>query len=82
MPDPAALGVPVQYSPGFARGPEPGASRGPGIHRPGVCPAEEKAQQLHRAVCVFGTGQACEPPKGAAHLGGVGAEMSHARGDV
>ena len=45
-------------------------------------PAEEKAQPVHGAVCVFGTGQAGEPSKGAAHPGDVGAEPYHARGDV
>jgi hypothetical protein len=44
--------------------------------------AQEKTQQLHGAVCVFGTGQADEPSKGAAHPDGMGAEASHARGDV
>jgi hypothetical protein len=76
------LGVSIQHGPGFAHGAEPGASPGSGIYHPGVCPAEEKAQQLHGAVCVFRAGQACEPSKGAAHPDGVGAELSHARGAV
>jgi hypothetical protein len=82
VPDPAALGVPVQYGPGFAHRTEPGASPGPGIHHPGVCPAQEKTQPVHGAVCVFGTGQACEPSKGTAHPDGLAAEQSHACGDV
>jgi hypothetical protein len=32
------------HGPGFAHGPELASSRDPGIHHPGVCPAEEKAQ--------------------------------------
>jgi len=46
-----------------------------------VCPAEEKTQPVHGAVCVFGTGQACEPSKGASHPDGMAAEPSHASGD-
>jgi hypothetical protein len=45
-------------------------------------PDPEKTQQLHGAVCVFRTGQACEPSKGTAHPDGMAAELSHACGDV
>jgi hypothetical protein len=45
-------------------------------------PAEEKAQQLNGAVCIFRAGQACQPSKGTAYPDGMGTELSHACGDV